>query len=161
MEQQFNHLNDENKVAVLQMAHDTHRQEIMHHREMQFRAFSWTNGLFLAVTAALVTFGTVWAQYRQIGAPVLTVIVFVISLSTLFLLRRNQNALETNARIIIQIDVQLGLFEKGYYGSDEAIYPQSWLEWGRQRKASIETWFYMATTATVGLMIIVVAWVLS
>jgi hypothetical protein len=159
--EQFKHLNDENKVTVLQMAHDTHRQEMMHHREMQFRAFSWTNSLFLAVAAALVAFGSTWTQYRQIGALVLTIMVIAISVSTLFFLRRNQNALETNARVIIKIDTQLGLFEKGYYGSGESIYPQRWLEWGDKRRASIETWFYMVTTVIVGTMVIVVAWVLG
>ena len=99
--EQFTYLNDKNKNAILRMVHDTHRREITHHRELQFRAFSWTGSLLLATLAGLIAIGPRWAQYRLVGGSILTMMVLAISLSTLLLLKRNRDALETNARIVV------------------------------------------------------------
>lgn len=159
--EQLTHLADENVVAILEMVHNTHRREITHHREAQFRVFSWTSSLLLAAAAGLVAIGPRWAQYRLVGGSILTIMVLTICLSTLLLLNRNRDALETNARIVVRVDLRLGLFETGCLGGDDSVYPKAWLEWGSRQKASIETWFYVAATIILSLTVVVAAWVLT
>ena len=155
-------LTNKEKIEILKQIHNTHRNEITHHREMQFRIFSWTTSLLLAIAASLFAFVTEWAKYRLIGTPFLTITTLVFLSTTILILRRNAKALETNARTVIRIDKILCLFDESEYLTKESVYPKAWLLWGTSKyRASVETWFYAITTIILGGALITVSWLLT
>lgn len=155
-------LSTDKKVEILLTLHNTHRSEITHHREMQFRIFSWTSSLFIAIAASLFAFGAQWPPLKPLGPSLITAITLAVMTTSLLLIRRNARALESNARTVVRIDGMLGLFEKGHYTTDESVYSQSWQRWGTpDRRASLETWFYIVTSIAVGTVLIAIAWLFA
>ena len=150
----------EQELSVLQMVEQSHRQEITHHRELQFRAFSWTNSLFLAVFGGIVASRSAQIELGTAGAAILTAMVASITVTTLILIAKSKRDLEANARVIVGADRRMGLFSPGRFGGGDSVYPGKWLNWGSQRQASIETWFYLANTILLGAAVITGSWVL-
>ena len=154
-------LTSEGELTVLQMVERSHREEIKHHRELQFRAFSWTNSLFLAIFGGIVAARGAKVDLSGLGSLILTIMVTSITATTLMLIARSERALEANAAVVVAADRRMHLFSPGHFGGGESLYPRKWLSWGSGRRASIETWFYMVNTLILGTAIVVGAWTLA
>jgi len=128
---------DDKKFQILKLVHDTHRKEIAFHREALDRVFQWTTSLLLAIGGGLIVIGPKISTSYGIGGPLLiTVAVGVICFFAIKLTNGNAKDINTNAKIVVKTDRLLKLFEPNYFKNDEAIYPEDWMMWGKERDAA-------------------------
>lgn len=129
-------MNDAEKIDVLRMVHDTHRAEVIQHREAMAKTNQWSTGLYIAIAAGLLTASS--STVFSLTEPMKMFIVFVTWIITLLFISQtlhSRDAIDTNARIIVLTDEALSLFEEGVFLEDKSIYPKKWRQWGKEKGA--------------------------
>jgi hypothetical protein len=161
----------ENKMDILKFVFQDQRSEMQYRREREYRIFSWSSSILSALIGALLithqTGSIIWQPYGIWGNMVASAAVFLIAFYSVLWHFRNNKFRGQNAEIISRINKLLHCFEKNYFDkSDEALFPDKWTDYGKDRKKSsfqkvlgrIFAANYTSATVLLGVLAIIMIW---
>lgn len=120
-------------MDLIKLAHDTHRAEIMYHREVMSKAVQWTTGVHLAMAGAILALGeTKWATLGQTAQLLVAGFSLIVTLFVVLQIIHSADGIDSNAKMVVKTNSAMGFFDDVEEGS---LYPKSWLQWGRTKKA--------------------------
>jgi hypothetical protein len=151
------------KIDLLKHAEVMQRNELVTRRDEETKVFTWSNTILLAIIGALLVANQsekiVWAPYGVFGKTVASVaIAGLVFFSVAWQNRYHRYHME-GARVIVRIEILLHYFEKGFFDSDEALFPERWETWGKQKPKIVDIFRADRSGATLflgGLAIIVI-----
>ncbi len=150
---------DNEKSEVLRLVHDTHRKEILYHRDVMNEVFKWTTGLFLAAGGGIIAIGpTRWALLGVSAKLFVTIAVLIISFFALRLNQHSADAIDANARLVVKTDKMLHFFEPDYFSREGSLYPQKWQQWGDKKSAGYYHIYNTVIMLVLGLAVVIFAW---
>ena len=160
-------LDEETRIDILKFLHKDQRCEVEYRREREHKIFTWSSNILLILIGALLVTKQsetlVWKLYGIWGSLVVSAAVVLIVIYSLIWQRRTNKLRGENARVISRISVILHCFDKGYYDqSDEALFPDSWSAYGRNKTTFLRRLFaanYASATFLLGIMALIMIWV--
>lgn len=152
---------EDHKLDLLQFVHDTHRREMSFHRDVMNRVFQWTSGVFIAMAGGLVVIEPTVGTSRGIVIRLfVTAAVVLITTFSVRLLKHSADAIDTNAHMVVKTDILMHLFDPGYFGDDESLYPEKWLRWGTEKGAGYYEVYNTIIVILLAVAMIGLAWTL-
>jgi hypothetical protein len=155
------------KIDILKHVKEDQRGEMQYRREREYRIFTWSSNILLALIGALLITrqpeGVVWKAYGGWGNIVASAaVVLVVAYSTAWQLR-NSKFRGRNAQVISRVGKALHCFERGYFDPEGgALYPDEWLEYGRKGTTLRGRLFgvnYVSATFLLGILALIMIWV--
>jgi hypothetical protein len=154
-------LRNSERLQILRMVHDTHRQEMNFHRETMNKLVQWATGVYLAIAGGLLVLGANnWRSYGTTGKFLAVCILFLVTSFVVRQILHSASAINTNARIVVRADKLMHLFDKDFYDSKEQLYPAHWLKWGDGKGAGYYEWFNIGIIILLAFSIGAFAWIL-
>lgn len=155
------------KIDILKFTHQDQRGEMEYRRQREYRIFTWSSNILLALIGALLITKQpdtlVWKSYGGWGNVVASAaVVLIVAYSTVWQLR-NTRLRGQNAQVIGRIDAILHCFEEGYFDSEgAALFPHHWGNYGRKRptlRSRIFAANYVSATFLLGVLALIMIWV--
>lgn len=155
------------KIDILKHIKQDQRGEVQYRREREYRIFTWSSNILLALIGALLITrqpdDLVWKAYGGWGSVVASAaVVLVVAYSTAWH-RRNNRFRGQNAQVISRIDKALHCFEEGYFDPEGgALFPEEWSDYGqkgntlRRRLSGVN---YVSATFFLGVLALIMIWI--
>lgn len=160
------------KMDILKHIHTVQRDEVKFRRDREYQVFAWTNSIFVALIGVLLlsqpSQGVIWGSYGINGKIIASIAVLVLVVYSSNWQYRNLRIQDKSAKIIVKINRLFHLFEKGFFDStsNDALYPDEWVDWGTPSKKITKKLSrllfsanYISTTMLLGILAIVMIWV--
>jgi FtsH-binding integral membrane protein len=107
------------KLDVLLAVYQSQRQEALQHRQNMFNAFSLTVAGFMVILAGVVSTSSLSCVLRW----VVGLAVVVICLVVILFIRQQRRKTREGMSILLPIERELRLFERGEYLQDRSVLP--------------------------------------
>ena len=154
------------KLDILKYVHQAQRNEIDYRREREYRIFTWSSSILLALIGALLitkqTENLVWKPYGGWGNIVASAaVVLIVAYSTVWQFR-NSRFRGHNAQVVSRIDVLLHCFEEGYFDPEgAALFPDHWRGFGQGAKLRARLFGanYVSAVLLLGVLALIMIWV--
>ena len=152
------------KVDILKHAEDMQRSELASRREEARKVFTWSSTILLAIIGALLVArqseSIVWAPYGIWGKTVASIATAALVFFSIAWQSRHHRYYTEGAKVIVRIERLLRYFEKGFFNSNEALFPEEWAEWGKQSSKFLHTFKADRNGATwlLGVLAIAMIW---
>ena len=118
----------EKQIDVLKFVHESQRAEFQGHRNSILNVTTWWTTALIAVMGAIIVLQPQFDPACPIAVVVVLGIVTLISiLVVVFIFRQRWYAAEA-LRIMIAIEMQLGLFEDDVYLSGKSVLPRNFVD---------------------------------
>ena len=161
------HIDIETKLDILKHIQEDQRGEMEYRREREYRIFTWSSNILLALIGALLitkqTETLVWKHYGGAGNVVASAAVVLIVVYSVTWQNRNNNFRGQNAQVISRISKILHCFDQGYYDSEStSLYPNSWANYGwtkvtlRSRLFAVN---YVSATYLLVILAMIMIWI--
>lgn len=128
----MNWLNQSEKLEVLEHTYKYQIQEVMFRRDREFKIFTWSSALFVALIGALLivrnTETIVWQHLGLVGKIIVSITVGLMTIYSISWQNRERRLCCRNAIVITKISKLLHCFDRGYYGLEEetSLFPSEW-----------------------------------
>lgn len=133
-------------IDLIKLAHDTHRAEIMYHREVMSKAVQWTTTVHLAMAGAILALGEAkWASFGQTGQWLVAGFSLIVTVFVVLQIIHSADGIDSNAKMVVKTNNAMGFFDNHDEGS---LYPKTWLEWGKSKKAGYYVSQYVLVTCS-------------
>jgi hypothetical protein len=155
------------KLDILKFIHEHQQAEMGYRREREYRIFTWSSNILLALIGALLITKQpdtiLWRQYGVWGNIVASAaVVFIFVYSAMWQVR-NSKFRKGNAAVLSHIDRLFHSFDPGYFDPDgSAIYPEGWSGvWkrGPTLRDRLLGMNYVSATIVIGLLALAMIWV--
>jgi len=170
MEQQD--LSLEQKLDILKFILQDQRGEMQYRREREYRIFTWSSSLLLALIGALLitkqSEAVIWRPYGSWGSLVASAAVILIVMYTTTWHFRNNRFRGQNAQVISRIGWLLHCFDEGYFDPrGAALFPGEWSAYGRREETASRPRRvmgrllganYISATVLLGLLALIMIW---
>ena len=159
-------LDAKTKLDILKFVHQDQKNEMEYRREREYRIFTWSSSILLALIGALLitkqTENLVWKPYGGWGNIVASAaVVLIVAYSTMWQFR-NSRFRGHNAQVVSHIDVLLHCFEEGYFDPEGvALFPDHWRDFGRGAKLRGRLFGvnYVSAVLLLGVLALIMIWV--
>lgn len=141
---------------TLAQVHSLHRNEINVHREVMNKSVQWCTTVYLGIAGGLLVLGS--ASWKALGCTGMIFGATVVALIGAFIIAQlihSANAINSNAKIIVNASKGMGLFNKDEFVGGESIYPNKWLVWGQNKHAGYYHWFHISLVGLLGAALII------
>jgi len=124
------------KVDILKHAEAMQRNELASRREEERKVFTWSSTILLAIIGALLVTrqseNIVWERYGILGRAIASIATAALVFLSTAWQSRHRRYYAQGARVILRVERLLHYFEEGFFGPNEALFPQEWAEWRKQ-----------------------------
>lgn len=132
-------LSIETKIDILKHIFQDQRSEMQYRREREYRIFTWSSSILLALIGALLitkqTETLIWKPYGGWGNLVASMAISLIVIYSIMWQLRNNRFRGQNAQVISRINKLLHCFEMGFFDPEGgALFPDEWSDYGRKQK---------------------------
>jgi len=159
-------LDTNTKLDILKFVHQDQRNEMKYRREREYRIFTWSSSILLALIGALLitkqSENLVWKPYGGWGNIVASAaVVLIVAYSTMWQFR-NSRFRGYNAQVVSHIDILLHCHEEGYFDPEgAALFPDHWRNYGRDatlhdRLFSVN---YISAVLLLGVLALIMIWI--
>lgn len=151
------------KVDILKHAEEMQRNELASRREEERKVFTWSSTILLAVIGALLVARQseiVWEPYGIWGKTVASIAIAALVFFSITWQNKHHRYYVEGAKVIVRIERLLHYFEKGFFDSNEALFPEEWADWGKQSIKFVHTFKADRSGATwfLGVLTIAMIW---
>lgn len=159
---------DRNELEVLLFLYKDQKDEIMFRREREFRIFTWSNTIFLALMGLLIVVkqseSILWIQFGISGKVAASATIIFLLFFSIYFQHRERLFGNKNEEIIARINRLLHCFDKGYFDSntEETLFPKEWINWGKRDVLSPRRFLrtnFITATWLLGLMDFIAIWI--
>jgi len=166
-------LNIETKIDILKYVHQAQRGEMHYRREREYRIFTWSSSILLALIGALLitkqTESIIWKSYGTWGSVIASAAVSLIVVYSTAWHFRNNRFRGQNAQVISRIDRLLHCFDEDYFEPEgAALFPDAWADYGQrgykgsalQRlRGRLFGANYISATVVLGVLALIMIWI--
>jgi hypothetical protein len=152
------------KIDILKHAEVMQRNELATRRDEETKVFTWSSTILLAIIGALLVANQseniVWAPYGVFGKTMASIAIAALVFFSVIWQNRHHHYHVEGARVIVRIERLLHYFEKGFFDANEALFPEKWETWGKQKTRFVQIFRADRSGATLllGGLAIVVIW---
>jgi hypothetical protein len=156
------------KIGILKHVQELQRHELMYRREREFRIFTWSSTILVALIGALLVVRQsetiVLQSYGIWGKVVATLAIVALVFFSVKWQNRQRSFARKNAKSIARMSKLLHCFEEGFFDPKEngALYPKEWANWGKDNSKMITRFFRankITATTLLGILAVTMIWV--
>ena len=157
----------DDKAYILKHVHLTQWEEVKWRREQEFKIFTWSNTMLLALIGALLvtkqTETVIWETYGIGGRVVAALTVILLVIYSVKWQNRQRRLGYRNARVIVKISKCLNCFSEGYFDlkDNSSLFPSEWASWGKldiSSPARILRANLISATTLLGILALIMIW---
>ncbi len=156
------------KKDILMHIYKYQMEQVMFRREREFRVFTWSSTIFLALMAVLLVTrkdeNVVWQPLGVYGKTIVTFALIYLIWFSIRWQNRERELGYRHAKVITGISKILHFFDKGYFGDDKDFVlfsDKHWQEWGNTEVFSSKRYFranLITGTWSLGFLAIMMVW---
>lgn len=152
------------RIDILKHAEAMQRNELATRRDEETKVFTWSSTILLAIIGALLVANKsdniVWAPYGAFGKTAASMAIAILVFFSITWQHRHHQYYVEGARVIVRIEKLLHYFDKGFFDSSEALFPENWENWGKKKNKFMQIFKADRSGATwlLGGLAIVVIW---
>lgn len=167
---------NENDLNILIHFHKDQKQELMFRREREFKIFTWSSSIFIALMGGLLLIVAKKAdkpfplQYNVDEKAVVSFTILLLLLISISWQNRERKFGNQNSKVITDINKLLHCFDKQYFcllddkKYPETLLPSKWETWGGKESIMAKERYFRGNLVTVtwllGVLNIIIIWFL-
>ncbi len=163
-----NRLDEREKIELLKFFYDKTRKESNFLRERQYKIFTWSSNVFIALIGLLFITDTSNTFAFNLYNPWIKTIASLMLIGLMVFCvdwqQRNRKWIRENGEVINKIEELLHCFDKGYFDTvgEKTLFPDNWRFSATQRRKSfIRRLFYanyVSATIFLGVLTAIMVW---
>lgn len=156
------------KTEILMHIYKYQMEQVMFRREREFRIFTWSSTIFLALMGVLLVIrkdeNIVWQPLGLYGKAIVTIALLYLIWFSIRWQNRERELGYRHAKVITGISQVLHFFDKGYFSDDKefVLFPdEHWQAWGNTNVSSPKRLFranLITGTWSLGFLAIMMVW---